>query len=573
MLVLVSVALVACGPQDEEGLGQIGTTADIGEPIRAGQCPSGVMVHGVDVSTYQGTVNWASVKASGQKFAIARVSDGSYIDSYFARNWSEMKKAGLIRGAYQFFEPGHDAVAQANLVIARVGKLGAGDLPVMLDMEVTGGQSRATITARIHEWVNAITAGTGKKPFVYTGAYFWDDHVGSSDFASLPLNVAWYGTNCPGTPNAWSHWTFHQYSSSGRVPGISGNVDENVYNGTLAQLETLAGVSAAPTPQPVNHAARGFLDLASCSSIGGWSQDPDEVKQPVDVVLSDGAYVAGNGKSWRVAADNNRTDLCTSIGSCNHGYSEPVPRSLLNGAAHAIHAYGVNVVGGGLNELTGSPRSITCRATFPAGVKRHVVNPASMAAYGFSYFFDMTVISDTALNGFVTGSEFPAARTVVKSPSSAAVWLLDGKYKRHIINPASLAAWNISVSAIKPTTDAALAKLTTGPELISNPILIKGSGDAVYVIDAPIPGVTSTPVVSDGGISQHIDSATPSADGGTTPSTNDDANAASDARGTDAAALPMVQSVQGCSTTAGAASMFPLGFALAALLLRARRAA
>jgi GH25 family lysozyme M1 (1,4-beta-N-acetylmuramidase) len=225
-----------------EDLGGSGTTGIGNESsaVTGRKCPAGPTVSGIDVSSWQGGVNWGAVAASGQKFAVARVSDGSYIDSQFAANWSGMKSAGLIRGAYQFFEPAQDAVAQANLVIARVGRLGAGDLPVMLDMEVTGGQSAATITAKIHQWVGAITAGTGKTPYIYTGAYFWDDSVKSADFAGLALNVAWYGTDCPGTPNAWGGWTFHQYSSSGSVSGVSGHVDMDVFNGPLSALQAFA---------------------------------------------------------------------------------------------------------------------------------------------------------------------------------------------------------------------------------------------------------------------------------------------------------------------------------------------
>ncbi len=255
--VLVWLALAGCGTDvltgeaEEEGAAAGADTGETSQAIGARRCPNGATVRGIDVSIYQHSVNWGAVRASGVDFGIARVSDGvNSLDSTFAGNWSGMKAAGLIRGAYQYFEPGQDPTTQANLVIARVGKLGAGDLPVMLDVEATGGQSAATITARIHTWVNAITAGTGKAPFIYTGAYFWDSYVRSGDFAGLGLNVAWYGTNCPGTPTAWNGWTFHQYSSTGHVPGVNGNVDENVFNGTLAQLQAFAGATAAPPPPP-----------------------------------------------------------------------------------------------------------------------------------------------------------------------------------------------------------------------------------------------------------------------------------------------------------------------------------
>lgn len=249
-LVCGGLSLAACGASEPDLDGGRVAGSQLGSiqsPISGRICPSGATVPGIDVSIYQGSINWGAVRGAGMAFAITRIGDGTYQDPTFATNWAGIKSAGMIRGAYQFFEPGVDAIAQANIVVAKVGRLGPGDLPVMLDVEATGGQTPATITARIHQWVDAVTAGTGKVPFVYTGAYFWDDNVRSADFASLPLNVAWYGTTCPGVPNAWAArgWTFHQYSSTGRVAGIGGNVDMDVYNGTLAQLQSFAGGGGA----------------------------------------------------------------------------------------------------------------------------------------------------------------------------------------------------------------------------------------------------------------------------------------------------------------------------------------
>jgi GH25 family lysozyme M1 (1,4-beta-N-acetylmuramidase) len=217
------------------------------EAVTGGICPGPATVQGIDVSEFQDSVDWATVKSSGRVFGITRIGDGDYEDPTFAANWSGIKAAGLVRGAYQFFEPGENAVEQANIVISKVGKLGAGDLPVMLDMEVTGGQSAGTIVSQIQQWASTVEAGTGKKPFIYTGAYFWDDNVGSTAFSSYVLNVAWYGTNCPGVPNAWASegWKFHQYSSSGSVPGVQKNpTDLDVFNGDLAALEAFAGAQS-----------------------------------------------------------------------------------------------------------------------------------------------------------------------------------------------------------------------------------------------------------------------------------------------------------------------------------------
>ena len=170
-------------------------------------CPGPNVVQGIDVSYYQGNINWTQVKTA-KAFAIARVSDGTYLDTKFDQNWSGMKAAGIIRGAYQYFEPAQDATVQANIMIQKMVGFGPGDLPPMLDVEATGGQSPATITAKIHTWVDKIMAATGRTPLIYTGKYFWDPNVQTTDFASFPLVIAAYvKPNCPNTPNAWNKWT------------------------------------------------------------------------------------------------------------------------------------------------------------------------------------------------------------------------------------------------------------------------------------------------------------------------------------------------------------------------------
>jgi lysozyme len=204
-------------------------------------CAGGSVVKGVDVSVYQGTVNWPDVKSAGIDFAIARISDGSALDSEFATNWSAMKSAGIVRGAYQYFEPGEDPTTQAKIVVSAVGSLAAGDLPVTADMETSGGQSPATVAANLKTWVAAVQAGTGKTPMIYTAEGYWDSDVASTAFSSDPLWVANWGVSCPDLATGWSSWSVWQYSDSGSVAGISGSVDLDEFNGTLAELEAFAG--------------------------------------------------------------------------------------------------------------------------------------------------------------------------------------------------------------------------------------------------------------------------------------------------------------------------------------------
>jgi lysozyme len=205
-------------------------------------CADGPTLKGIDVSFYQETINWTSVKNDGVVFAFIRVSDGlNYPDSKFAANWAGAKQAGVLRGAYQFFHPGQDPIAQADLLLSKMGPLGPTDLPPVIDVEATDGLSPATITTKIGQWIDRVETATGRKPIIYSGKYFWQDNVKSTAFAAYPLWIPQYGPTCPDLQSQWSDWAFFQYTDSGKVAGVPGNVDMNLYNGDLAQLMALSG--------------------------------------------------------------------------------------------------------------------------------------------------------------------------------------------------------------------------------------------------------------------------------------------------------------------------------------------
>jgi lysozyme len=227
-------------------------------------CPAST-VEGVDVSYYQGSIAWSEVAASGRRFAIARVSDGTgFPDPQFSTYYAGIKAAGMVRGSYQFFRPEQSASAQADLVIQAVGTLEDGDLPPVLDVEVTDGESSATIVAGITAWVSQIKASLGVEPIIYTAPGFWDGISGAGGLSGTTLWVANWEVSCPSLPSTWSEYSIWQYSDTGSVPGISGQVDLDRFNGTAAQLvayanggapgggggPTTPGPSPAPTPTP-----------------------------------------------------------------------------------------------------------------------------------------------------------------------------------------------------------------------------------------------------------------------------------------------------------------------------------
>ncbi|MCA9664367.1 MAG: hypothetical protein KC503_02230 [Myxococcales bacterium] len=203
---------------------------------------------GADVSYYQGNFNWAG---RGLVFGYARISDGApntgFVDPKFDYNWKAMKANGVLRGAYQFFRPGQNATAQANFMVQKVGKLGATDMPAMIDVEATDGQSPATIAQKIKTWLSIVEKGTGKRPLIYTGSYFWEASVKDTTLGKYPLWIAAYGTTCPSVPKGWTNWTFWQYCNGQTKYCKNGQgFDRNVFNGTLAELKKLVGQGVEP---------------------------------------------------------------------------------------------------------------------------------------------------------------------------------------------------------------------------------------------------------------------------------------------------------------------------------------
>ncbi len=200
-------------------------------------------MQGVDVSVYQGKVDWAVAHANGIDFAFARVSDGTgFPDMEFANNWPAMKAAGVVRGAYQFFRPEEDPTAQANLFVSMLSAasgLVPGDLPPVLDLEVTDSTSDAAIQAHMQTWFDAMKAATGLQPMLYMSPGF-ASHAGTA-FGNHPLWVANWGVSCPAVPGGWSTWAFWQKSDTGMVKGIASAVDLDEFNGSLAQLPVLGG--------------------------------------------------------------------------------------------------------------------------------------------------------------------------------------------------------------------------------------------------------------------------------------------------------------------------------------------
>jgi lysozyme len=203
-------------------------------------CPAGSVMEGVDVSHYNGTVNWKQVRASGRTFAYAKATEGtSFVDQTFSQNYAAIKAAGLVRGAFHTFHADIDPISQADHFMSTIGTLQSGDLAPALDVESLNGQSASSLQAGIGQWTARVKAATGRTPVVFIYPSLLSQVLGSGTSGYL-LWISNWGVTCPSLPAGAHQWAFWQYSDTGAVPGIPGAVALDRFNGTLAGLKSLA---------------------------------------------------------------------------------------------------------------------------------------------------------------------------------------------------------------------------------------------------------------------------------------------------------------------------------------------
>lgn len=198
--------------------------------------PVGHEIYGVDVSHYQKDVNWQHVRESQITFAFIKATEGKSLkDKKFDRNWSEAGKAGLMRGAYHFYRPRSSPEKQANHFVANV-TLQPGDLPPVLDVEHRGLKPIKAFRQDIKVWLNLVERSYGTKPIIYTGYKFYKDYL-EGHFDEYPLWIAHYKVpKLAMEPTEKAKLHFWQHTDGGSVKGIEGNVDCNVFYGSMRQL-------------------------------------------------------------------------------------------------------------------------------------------------------------------------------------------------------------------------------------------------------------------------------------------------------------------------------------------------
>ncbi|MFS2153200.1 GH25 family lysozyme [Rhizobium sp. Rhizsp42] len=210
------------------------------KPINFGRSsPHKLAVHGVDVSRWQGDIDWPRLRTQGANFAYIKATDGGdHLDPMFRTNWRKAKEAGLKRGAYHFFYWCRTAGEQADWFIRNVPR-DPDALPPVIDVEWNGESackrrpSTENVLEKMQVFMDKLERYYGKRPVIYTAPDFYADNLQGA-FQNYPFWLRSVAAH-PSKRYPGRKWLFWQYSGSGLSHGVEGRIDLNVFNGSPDQ--------------------------------------------------------------------------------------------------------------------------------------------------------------------------------------------------------------------------------------------------------------------------------------------------------------------------------------------------
>ena len=325
---------------------------------------AGYAVSGMDVSAYQGAIDWNAVATANLTFAYLRASEQNGIpDERFAANYSSAKGIGMYAGAYHRARPDvAGGRAQADYFISQSQYVRDGrTLPPMLDIEWPRSNwsglndcynmTPAQLVAWIREFVDRVFVLTGVRAVIYTNPNWWNPCTANNEtFGDHPLFNSGYLPSPPPPPSGWSTWTFWQYTSSASVPGVTGGVDGDVFNGDYLALARLAGGSPFALHAHANDrlvvaedAGRSAL-TANRVAIGPWERF-DQVPTPDGYVAlrshANGLYVtAENAGSSPLIANRAVIGLWEKFSLVRNGDGSVSFRAAVNNRYVVAEDYG-----------------------------------------------------------------------------------------------------------------------------------------------------------------------------------------------------------------------------------------
>jgi lysozyme len=257
----------------------------------------------IDVSQWQGVIDWRRVRAAGVEQAIIRATMGvGGVDPRLASNANGAAAAGVATGYYHLLRPEYPGAEQAAWFLQQVGDLPFGTF-LAVDVELDNQQTPEQVADCLLAFVQAFEQAEGIKPFVYTAAWFFDPKVAPTHdavFRQCPLWVAEYGDQLTRIPRAWKpdHWRLWQYTSSGSVDGIEGRVDLNRWREEELLVWSLPVDTPARVTQPFGVNTTGIEDFYTRHGLPS--------HEGSDFGGSDGAniYAVADGVVKLIAKDN-----------------------------------------------------------------------------------------------------------------------------------------------------------------------------------------------------------------------------------------------------------------------------
>ena len=204
--------------------------------------PEGFEIHGIDISHYQGKIDWeqlknAMIKGCPVRFVIIKSTEGSSrLDENFRENFNQARDFGFIRGVYHFWSNKSTAREQAYYFLDQV-HLTDGDLPPVLDIEhKPADKSVEDFQRDVLTWLHIVEYKYHVKPIIYTYYKFKEQYLSAPVFDDYPYWIAHYYVDKVQYKGKWKFW---QHTDVGKLPGIKGYVDFNIYNGSYYELKQL----------------------------------------------------------------------------------------------------------------------------------------------------------------------------------------------------------------------------------------------------------------------------------------------------------------------------------------------
>lgn len=239
-------------------------------------------VNGIDVSHYQGSINWNQVYNAGYRFAFCKASQGiSFKDSTFSTNMNQGANAGLYLGPYHYATPNsYAATAEASHFVSVIQPyMVEGYLRPVIDLEEGSNLGKTALTNWVIDFMTYVEEHTGIEPIIYCNSYYASSLL-DSRVTQYDLWIAHWNAVSPNT-GVWDTWSFWQYrvSSAGYVPGISGQCDLDYFNGNLNNLYQNFVIKSTPDDKIEfnGHEYQLFLDSqtwanakANCEAMGGY---------------------------------------------------------------------------------------------------------------------------------------------------------------------------------------------------------------------------------------------------------------------------------------------------------------